>query len=150
MLDAIHNEMADRLSPKELVSPIGERKNKERSAVIDPRGRLWELRATSNTFGDHAAFFGRLREADLMPLMLTGYVRISTFNGEIGADADCPLTAAQAVTVRALKLSAAREGINYVGVEASPDAAHAMKKEPPRRGGGAVGGALTWPASGSR
>ena len=111
--DAIQKEMADRMTPKEFVSAIATRKM-ESAAVVDPRGHLLVLKSTSNPDGDHAEFFGRLAEHDIITPERNGYIRISAYSGQIGASSAGGPSPAQRATLRAIQASAQREGVSFI------------------------------------
>lgn len=107
--DAVLTSMATRVSPKEFVASLSAQS--EEAAVVDPRGRLWVLKPTTNPSGDHAEFFARLDAEGLMkPDGSSGFVKITAYGNQIGASADGPVTDAQTATLMALKLALERDG----------------------------------------
>lgn len=110
--DQIHREMADRIAAKDLVADADT--SRQTAAVIDPKGRIWALKATTNPAGDHAEFFGRLIEENAVPHDRTGYVRVTTYSGQIGASGDGDANESQRKTLASLKAAAARAGISYL------------------------------------
>ncbi|KQV27850.1 hypothetical protein ASC97_05660 [Rhizobium sp. Root1203] len=108
---SIHKDMAKRVSPSDFARRVAESTNGQESAIIEPGGKLLVLNATSNPNGDHAEFFGRLAEIDAPT---DGYVRISSFGKQIGADAQGKISDAAAATLQAVRTSATREGLNYL------------------------------------
>lgn len=112
----IHKDMANRVSPTEFarrVAALG--RNSQESAVIEPGGKLLVLKPTSNPFGDHAEFFGRLDEAGVDTTGSTGYVRITSSGNQIGASSNGPISDPAAATLRALETAATREGLIFTG-----------------------------------
>ena len=118
--DEVHRRMGVRVSPKDFVSDVANKKL-QTAAVIDPRGKLWVLKPTTNPAGDHAEFFGELIGRDLVPFDKTGYVTVTSYSGQIGATSDGPMSVAQSSTVNAIRSAAERYGVNYTGEQ--PDAA---------------------------
>jgi N12 class adenine-specific DNA methylase/predicted RNA methylase len=113
-LTAIYKEMGERMSPIEYVRRIVEHPRREEAAIIEPDGKLYVLKPTSNPSGDHAEFLGRLFEADLIPVENHGYVKLSSYGDQIGADAGGPISPAAQATLQAVRNAAVREGINYL------------------------------------
>ncbi|WP_331373778.1 PLxRFG domain-containing protein [Sinorhizobium chiapasense] len=111
---SIHKEMAKRVSPGEFARRVAQSRDSQESAIIEPGGKLLVLNATSNPNGDHAEFFGRLFETGEVPLQNHGYIRISSFGKQIGADAHGTISEAAAATLQAVRTSATREGLNYL------------------------------------
>ncbi len=110
----IHRTMADRVSPTEFARRVAQSRHSQESAVIEPNGKLLVLKATSNPFGDHAEFFGRLYDIGVVPSE-SGYVRITSSGNQIGASADGKLPEAAAATLKAVQTAAAREGLTFTG-----------------------------------
>lgn len=125
-VEAIHRRLADRVTPSQWINDHVVT-GRETAGVIDPKGHILALKATTNPAGDHAEFFEALQAPGLVPDDFTGYVRITAYGNQVGTAADGAITDAQRAAATAVRNIAVRSGIRYIGLEGDAD----VKTEPP-------------------
>lgn len=123
--DEVLNRMAERHSVKNFIEMLAVSPNKQIAAVIDRKGRIWEITGNSSldlnpNAGGHGHLFAELREAGLFDDigLMTGipYAQITRYGHQMGLGYTSSVqpTEQQIVGLRALKAAAQRNGISVI------------------------------------
>lgn len=133
--DQILSEHGNRQNAKEFMTALLDAPEKQFAAVIDNKGRLWNISGLGKKLGiegDHAALFDTLKKAGIYPRIATNaagetspttvpYATITAYGNGIGVELIVPLaTDKQQAMLRSLKSLAEREGMQFHTIEVTP------------------------------
>jgi hypothetical protein len=112
--EQIYKDLLTRISVPKFVEQLSTKRDGMGAAVIEPSGKLYLIRPTHNTNGDHAEFFARMGANKLIDKERGSFVRISSYDAYFGYSTGGDISQAAAATIRALETAAARAGINVL------------------------------------
>lgn len=127
--DDVLKRMGERHSVKGFLEMLVTKPRAQVAAVIDRKGRIWEITGSSDldvnpNAGAHGHLFAEINAASIFPDWPVDknlpYVHITRYGTQIGLGAG-ELTAAQAATSKALMSAAEREGVAVITTEGFPE-----------------------------